>query len=170
MIPPGLRRSDATLQTTLEVATPSEHESEVAARIDVCTASADGARAGERRDDGTEVEVTLVDADLLHPGYDLADGAPHRLRVLPVEGMARADEDDLGAPPQRLGRAHSRVDAEAPGDVVGGGDDAPALRVPADDEWLRSQRGVLELLDRGEERIQVEMGENRHMTNGTVPP
>ena len=40
VIPPGLRRSEATLQTTFEVETPREHESEVAARTDVCTASA----------------------------------------------------------------------------------------------------------------------------------
>ena len=40
VIPPGLRRSEATLQTTFDVETPSEQESEVAARIDVCTASA----------------------------------------------------------------------------------------------------------------------------------
>ena len=40
VIPPGLRRSEATLQTTFEVETPSEHDSDVAARTDVCTASA----------------------------------------------------------------------------------------------------------------------------------
>ena len=38
--PPGLRRSDATLATTLHVATPSEHVSEVAPRTAACTASA----------------------------------------------------------------------------------------------------------------------------------
>ncbi len=39
-MPPGFRRSEATLQTTFDVETPSEQESDVAARTDVCTASA----------------------------------------------------------------------------------------------------------------------------------
>ena len=39
-MPPGLRRSEATLQTTFEVETPSEHESEVEPRTATCTASA----------------------------------------------------------------------------------------------------------------------------------
>ena len=40
VIPPGFRRSDATLQTTLDVETPSEHESDVEPRTAACTASA----------------------------------------------------------------------------------------------------------------------------------
>ena len=40
VMPPGLRRSEATLQTTFDVETPSEHESAVAARTDTWTASA----------------------------------------------------------------------------------------------------------------------------------
>ena len=40
MIPPGLRRSEAIFATTFDGATPSEHERRVAARTDVCTASA----------------------------------------------------------------------------------------------------------------------------------
>ena len=122
----------------------------------------DGPRTGERGDDRAEVEVALVDPDLLDPWHDLADRAPHRLRVLPVERMARPDEDDVGAAPERLGRAHRRADAEAPGDVVRRRDDAAALRVAADDERLRAQRRVFELLDGGEERVEVEMGEDRH--------
>ena len=46
-MPPGLRRSEATLQTTFEVETPSEHESAVDARTAVRTASAT-ARAPEK--------------------------------------------------------------------------------------------------------------------------
>ena len=40
VIPPGLRRSEATLQTTFAVETPSEQDRLVAARTAVCTASA----------------------------------------------------------------------------------------------------------------------------------
>ena len=39
-MPPGLRRSDATFATTFAGATPSEQVKLVAARTDVCTASA----------------------------------------------------------------------------------------------------------------------------------
>ncbi len=47
MIPPGLRRSDATLQTTFEVETPSEHVRLVVARTEVWMAEAT-ARAREK--------------------------------------------------------------------------------------------------------------------------
>ncbi len=40
VMPPGLRRSDATLHTTFDVETPSEHVSDVAPRTATCTASA----------------------------------------------------------------------------------------------------------------------------------
>ena len=126
--------------------------------------------AGEGRDDGAEIEVALVDADLLDARHDLADRAPDGLRVLPVERMARAHEDDLGAAAERLGGAHRRPDPEPPGDVVRGRDDAAALRVAADDERPRAQRRVLQLLDGGEERVEVEMREDRHVPNATVPP
>ena len=46
VIPPGLRRSDATFATTFVGATPSEQERLVAARTEVWTASAT-ARARE---------------------------------------------------------------------------------------------------------------------------
>ena len=46
VIPPGLRRSDATFATTFVGATPSEQERLVAARTDVWTAPAT-ARARE---------------------------------------------------------------------------------------------------------------------------
>ena len=170
VIPPGLRRSEATLQTTFDVETPSEQESDVAARTEVCTASATARAPVNDGDDGAEVEVALVDPHLLDPRHDLADRAPDRLRVLPVERVARPDEHDVGAASERLGRAHRRADAEAPGDVVRGRDDAATLRVAADDERLRRAARVLELLDGGEERVEVEMGEDRHAANATVPP
>ena len=136
VIPPGFRRSEATLQTTFEVETPSEHESDVAARTDVCTASATGRAPRNAGHDRAEVEVALVDPDLLDPWHDLPDRVPHSLRVLPVESMSWTDEDDVGAPPQRLRGAHRRADAELAGDVVGRRDDPAPLRVPADDERL----------------------------------
>ena len=83
--------------------------------------------------------------------------------------MARADEDRLRAAPERLGGAHRRVDAEPPRDVVRRRDDAAAVRIAADDERLVAERRVLELLDRGEERVEVEVREDRHSRKATVP-
>ena len=70
----------------------------------------------------------------------------------------------------RLGGAHRRVDAEAAGDVVRRRDDAASLRVAADDERLRAQLRLLELLDRGEEGVEVEVGEDAHGTKAKVRP
>ena len=62
------------------------------------------------------------------------------------------------------------MDAEATGDVVRRRDDASALRIAPDDERPRPERRILQFLDGGEERVEVEMGENRHDLNATVPP
>ena len=81
--PPGLRRSLATFATTLQLATPSEHERLVAARTAACTASRRRAPA-EVRGDLPEVEVALVEAEPLDGRDDLAYGRPDRARVLAV--------------------------------------------------------------------------------------
>ena len=113
--------------------------------------------------DLAEVEVALVDPGLLDGRDDLADRAPDRPRVLAVEGMAGADEDRVRAAAQRLGAAHRRVDAVPARDVVRGRDHAAALRVAADDERLSAQGGILELLDRGEEGVEIEVrDDHRH--------
>ena len=85
--------------------------------------------------------------------------------------MARADEHHLGAAAERLRRAHRRPDAEPACGVVRGRDDTAAPRVAADDERLRPERRLLELLDGREERVEVEVREYRHGPNkATVRP
>ena len=76
----------------------------------------------------------------------------------------------MRAAAQRLGAAHRRVDAEPPRDVVRGRDDAAALRVAADDERLPAQRRVLELLDRCEEGVEIEMRDDHRNTPIRAPP
>jgi hypothetical protein len=44
--------------------------------------------------------------------------------------------------------------------VAGGGDDAPLVGLPADDDWLATQLGPIEKLHRHEESVHV------HMKNG----
>jgi hypothetical protein len=67
------------------------------------------------------------------------------------------DEDGVRAAAQRLGARHRRADAELAGLVVRGRDHTPPAWIPADDERLRPQLRALELLDGGEEGVQVEV-------------
>ena len=171
MIPPGFRRSDATLQTTLDVETPSEHDSDVDPRTAACTASARPLAWENALRDGAEIEVALVEPGPLDARHDLPDRRPHRLRVLAIQRVSRPQEDGVGTAAERLGRAHRRADPEPPGRVVRGRDDAAAPRVAADDERPLPERRVLELLDRCEERVEIEMREDRHgPSKATVRP
>src|SRR3989442_12915184 len=54
------------------------------------------------------------------------------------------------------------MDAEAPRTVVRRRDHAAAARVAADDERLRAELGILELLDGGVERVEVEVRDDHH--------
>ncbi len=110
--------------------------------------------------DLADVEVALVEPGPLDGGNDSAHGLPHVLRVLAVEGMAGTHEDGLRAASERLGAAHRRMNAELPRDVVRGRDDTPSLRIAADDERFGLEAGILELLDGGEEGIEVEMADD----------
>jgi hypothetical protein len=49
------------------------------------------------------------------------------------------------------------VDPEATRHVIRGGDDPASTRVAADDERLRTELRVLELLDARVERVEVQM-------------
>jgi hypothetical protein len=118
--------------------------------------------AGERVQHGPEIEVALVETCALDARNDLLDAGPDGLRILAVEGMPRAHEHRVRATPERLRRAHRRSDAEAPGHVVRRRHDTSAAWISADDEGPRPERRALELLDRGEERIEVEVREDSH--------
>jgi len=111
----------------------------------------------EAAGDLAQVEVALVESGALDGRDDLPHRPPHGLRVVAVEVVAGAGEDGGRAAAQRLGAAHRRVDPEATGDVVRGRDDAAPARVAADDERLRPEVGVLELLDGRVERVEIEM-------------
>ena len=128
----------------------------------------DSACAREVGRDGAEVEVPLVYARALDARDDLRHRVPDDPRVLAVERVARAQEDGVRTAAERFGRAHRRVDAEGSCRVVGRRHDAPPVRVAADDERPSSELGVLELLDRGKERVQVEVREDSHVGNATV--
>ena len=124
----------------------------------------DGARLAERVRDLAQVEVALVEPRALDRRHHLAHGAPDRGRVLAVDAVARPDENGVRAPAQRLGARHRGPDPELARLVVGGRDDPAPARIAADDQRLRAQLRILELLDGGEERVQIEVPEDHSET------
>ena len=168
-MPPGLRRSDAILQTTFDVETPSEQVRLVVVRTEVWTADATARACTKPFATGAEVEVALVDPGAFDSGDDLGDRLPDRSRVLLVERMPRAEEHGVRAAAQCLRGAHRGVNAERTRRVVRRRDDASAVRVAADDERLLTQLRILELLDRCEERVEVDVSENRHRGKARCP-
>ncbi len=162
MTPAGFRRSDAILHTTFEVPTPSEQVRLVVARTAVWIADATARALHEVVDHCSEVEVSLVDSGALDARDDLCHRVPDDPRVLPIQRVAGANEDGGRAAPKRLGRAHRRVDPELARGVVRGRHDPSPVWIATDDEWLRAQLRILELLDRGEEGVEIEVREDRH--------
>src|SRR2546423_778811 len=75
----------------------------------------------------------------------------------------------MGAAPQRLGAAHRREDPVLACDVVRRGDDAAAVRVAADDERLLLELRLLQLLDRREERVEIEVRDDHGSSMGARP-
>jgi lipoprotein-anchoring transpeptidase ErfK/SrfK len=73
----------------------------------------------------------------------------------------------MRATAQRLGARHRGVDPEPARDVVRGRNDAASVRIATNDERHRAVRRLLQLLDRGKERIEVEVRDN-HLRKGTV--
>ena len=167
MIPPGFRRSDATLHTTFEVPTPSEHVRLVRPRTAVWIADAT-ASSREIIRDGAQVEVALVDPGALDAWDDLTDRLPHGPRVLSVNRVPGPKEDGGRAASERLRRAHCGVDPELPRRVVRCRHDPASVRIASDDQRLLTKFGILELLDGREEGVQVEVGENLHRGKATV--
>ena len=104
MSPPGLRRSLATLATTLHDATPSEHVRLVAPRRPPARPRRPPRASRKVARDLAEVEVALVEAGPLDRRHDLAHGRPDRLRVLAVERSGaggRRPPGGSGAAPRR---------------------------------------------------------------------
>src|SRR5262249_23660642 len=117
----------------------------------------DDARIEEVACDLADVEVALVKPSLLDRRDDALHRRPDMPRVLAVERVPRPDEDRVRTAAESLGGTHRRVDAELARHVVRSRDDAATARVAADDERLRPELRVLQLLDRGVERVEIEM-------------
>ena len=70
----------------------------------------------------------------------------------------------MRAAPQRLGAAHRGMDPVLPRGVVRRRHDAAPAGVSAHHEGLVAELRMLELLDRGEERIEIEMRDDLRRT------
>jgi hypothetical protein len=152
-----LRRSLAIFATTLQLATPSEQGEAGRAADGRLHGLGHGARPAEVRRHLTHVQVALVEPCALDLRHHLAHCTPHRLRVLLVEPVARAQEHGLRAAAKGLGARHRGVDPVPARDVVRRRDDAAPVRVAADHERPGAQLRVLKLLHGREERVQVEV-------------
>ena len=121
----------------------------------------DNARATEVRGNLADAQIPLVQPRPLDGGHDLAHRRPDLLRVLAVEAVPRANEYSARTAPERFGRGHRRVDPELPRLVVRGRDHPPPVRIAADDQGLRAELRLLELLDGSEERIEIEVRDDQ---------
>ena len=156
--PPGLRRSEATFATTFDVATPSEHESWVRARTTAWTASASGARIVERRarprrGRGSPRRSPPARPSARSRGSSTRPRASSRGRASAAGGRTRRG-DSGGAPPPPTSRSGSRIRARRSCTSRRRRGRAGRRRRSAAPV---AARGVLQLLDGGEERVQVEV-------------
>ena len=102
-------------------------------------------------------------------------GRPRRSRPAPTSGVKRRriantslltlavlpavdrHEDRLRAQRERLGAGHRRADPEGARLVAGGDHHAPAAGTAAHHHRLAAKRGIVALLDRREERVQIDV-------------
>ncbi len=102
------------------------------------------------------IEEGLVDGDLLHEwslcGEDVHDGSTH----LAVAGEVPLRPDGVGAEPPGLRRWHGGVYAIAPCLVGCRRDHAAMIGGAANNHGQPAPLGVVELLDRRKERVEVE--------------
>ena len=105
-----------------------------------------------------DVEKRLVDRDRLDGRREPPEDRHHLAARLLVAAAVDWQEDPLGAQAAGGPQRHRRVDAELAGLVACGTDDAPLVGSAAtDDHRLAAERRVVALLDRGEERIEVDV-------------
>ena len=103
------------------------------------------------------IEIRLVDGGHFHLRRKRAENFVNLLRKLAVAVRVPIDEDGmrthLGSGAQRHGGVHS----ELSGGIRGCGDNSALVALPADDDGLAFQQGIVEFFDRHEESIHVDV-------------
>ena len=105
---------------------------------------------------GAQVDEGLVERERLDQGRGRAEHLHHRPAGVAVGVEAAVEERRVRAPGPRLPGGHRGPHPEDPG-LVGRGRHHAAAADPADHDRLAAQRGLVPLLDRGEERVEVEV-------------
>jgi hypothetical protein len=103
-----------------------------------------------------DVEEGLVDRQALHHGRRVGEHLEHGPAGLHVRREARPDHDRVRTQVPGSAPAHRGADPEGPRLVAGREHDAPA-----DHDRAVAQRGIVALLDRGEEGVEVGMQDRR---------
>ena len=167
--PSGLSRSLATLAMNFEVPIADRRGQPTGGLGDLLTQP-----LGERRDRGDlevgqacggQVDEGLVERQRLHQRGGLAQHRHHQLAGGAVGVEAAAQERRVRAPRPRLAGRHGRPDAVL-ACFVRRRRDHPAPADAADHDRLAAQRGLVALLDGGEERVEVEVQHRRDRTHG----
>jgi hypothetical protein len=107
-----------------------------------------------------EVDERLVQGQRLDQRRQRPQPGHHQRTGLPVRPEPARQEGGVGAAPARLVRRHRRAHPEHPGLVRRGRHDAPLAHAP-DHDRLAPQRRLVALLDRREERVEVEVQHRR---------
>lgn len=102
--------------------------------------------------EAADIQKRLIDGDALDLWCGVAENLEHQLAGLRVGRHARGHHDRVRAQPQRGPGVHRGADAARLGLVAGRQHDATA-----DDHRSPAQAGIVPLLDRSVERVQVRM-------------
>ena len=166
--PSGLSRSLATLAMNFDVPIPTEAVSPPVTSRTRCRScsptrapSRPRGRAGQRR----EVDEGLVERERLDQGETSRSAAITARLVSCRRGSGRRGTPRAGTGARLAGR-HRRPDAVGPGLVRRRRHDAAASDA-TDDDRLAAQRGLVALLDRGEEGVEVEVEHRRYVSHGS---
>ena len=161
------------MATSLVVATPTEIVSWISSRTASLISSRDRRPVTEQLARTGDIEERLVDRDGLDERRVAPQDRHHVAADVQVLAPVDGEEDGVGTAPAGLAQRHRRVDAEAARLVAGGRHDAALVRpAPAHDHRLAAQLGAIALLDRREERVEVDVedGPGLHRRHIIAPP
>ena len=171
--PSGLSRSLAILAMSLEVPMPTDPEMPpvdlVHPVLEVTSQGADRGDGVVREVGGLEVDERLVQRQRLDQGADRAQQLHHREAGVAVGVEPAGEERGVRAAPAGLRGGHRRVHPERARLVGRGRHHAPAAD-PADDDRLAAQRGLVALLHRGEEGIEIHVQDRRLGAHAVIVP
>ena len=128
--------------------------------LELATERADGGDREVGEAGRLEVDEGLVERQRLDERADLAEQRHHRAAGVAVGVEPAGEEGGVGTAPARLGRGHRRVDPERARLVRRRRHDAPAAGA-ADHDRLAAQRGLVALLHRGEEGVEIHVQDRR---------